>query len=191
MRPAGGWKSIALGVGMIFLVTAIGCVVGRARISGGINEKQVQEINHGRTTQQQILDWFGQPDAVARQDGGLLHQPLRSHFLDRFGKPDAVVKQYYGFSHEPVGNLDNSEEFSGKTFLKLFSDKHQIGPQHMVYYYQHTTGGTAAGVWLDPIEGEVVIQKLWVLMDRETGKVEDHIFRKGSRKVQHDVLENP
>lgn len=187
MRPPGEWKRIALGIGMIFLVADMGCVVGRARVSGGIDEKQVQEINPGQTTRQQILDWFGEPDAMARQDGRLLHKPS----LGKFGRPDTVARQLSWFSGEPVGSLDNSQEFSSKTFLKLFSEKNQIGPQHMVYYFQHTKGGTAGGIWLDPIEGGVMIEKLWVLIDRKTGKVEDHLFRKEFRKVQHDVLENP
>lgn len=165
MRPAGEWKSIALGVGMILLMMDMGCFAWGARISGSISEKQVQGINHGQTTRQQILDWFGEPNAVARQDGGFLHKPVGPHV--------------------------NSEEFSSEVFFKLFSETHRTGPQYIIYYYQHVPGGTATGVWLNPIEGEVVIEKLWVLIDQETGNVEDHVFRKESKKVQHDVLENP
>jgi len=149
---------IALGVGMTLLMMEMGCYALGGRISGGIKEKQIQGINHGQTTRQQILDWFGEPNAVARQDGGFLYKPMGSYIT--------------------------SQEFAAEAFFKLFSGTHLIGAQHIIYYYQHLQNFGMTGVLNAPTEKVVVIERLWVLMNQETGKVEDHIFKKEFKKIQ-------
>ena len=152
-----------------------------------IKKINLQKIERGKTTRLEIIEWLGPPDAIAREGKTMKVPPL-------------------GPSKE--GSLDvNSQDF-----LDLFSEKHVIIPKHIVYYYEtsafHGTGAVivlldAGGVApITPLR--LMVSRLWILVDTETGHVVDYIFheerekfskkreklrKKGVRKEDIDVFE--
>ena len=136
-----------------------------------IDEEVLLNIDRGKTTRQEILDWFGTPNAIVAS-GATKKAPPQ----DIRKKRDYYVKS--------------------QDFLKMFSAKHNLTKKHIGYYYETS----AYHSWhlvlflLDMYSGNAVIddkpigtpglmiRKLWILIDIEKGHVVDYIFHREKKK---------
>jgi|LGVF01.2.fsa_nt_gb hypothetical protein len=134
-----------------------------------IKKNELEKIERGKTTQLEIIDRLGPPDAIARR-GTIVKVP-----------PLSPRKQ---------GSLD----VDSQDFLDLFSAKHVISQKHIVYYYETSafhgmgaviivvglSGGGGGSEQISPLR--YFISRLWILIDTETGRVVDYIFRREKKK---------
>lgn len=136
---------------------ASGCYVmgGKYRADEPFTEAQIRKITPGTTTKQDLLDWFGPPVAVARK-GAVMKIPV------------------------PGLRKEGSHDVQADTFFELFSSKHALTEQHIIYYYYYAEiKGTEVMVFLAGTAYQrEVVDKLWLLVDDRTGVVADYIFRK-------------
>ena len=118
-----------------------------------LHEDQIKMILPGKTTKQEILLWFGPPLAIAKK-GKVMKIP------------------------PPAGGEECPNEVRSETFLELFSSKHELTGYHRVYYYHYAEAETEPVyfAYADRAEKKLVITKLWILINQQTGIVEDHIF---------------
>jgi hypothetical protein len=142
---------------VVVAVIASGCMVASGKFQTGesFQEKQIAQVKPGTTTKQQILDWFGPPAAMARQDSA---QKIPAAGSEKAGNQDVQVD----------------------TFLELFSSKNVLTEHHIVYYYT-ATEIRSSQVWVivaGTTDKKVSTDRLWVLIDDRTGTVVDYIFRK-------------
>ena len=145
---------------VVFLWTVIllgGCAIMGAKHKGeeSFNKGQINKILPGKTTKQEILLWFGPPLSIARK-GRVMKIPSAD-----------VQKR-------------SSYELQSDIFFELFSAKHEITENHIIYYYTYSeTKNTAVLITLYLTgRSKLVVDKLWILINTETGIVEDYIFRK-------------
>jgi hypothetical protein len=138
-------------------VSASGCflVSGKYRLGETITEEMVKKIQPGKTVKQDILEWFGPPIAVARKGAWVKIPRLGT---DRTGW----------------------DEIQSDSFLELFSSKHALTENHIIYYYHYGEDKATAGMFIFYAhgEGKLWISKLWVLIDETAGIVTDYLFRK-------------
>ncbi len=144
---------------VVFLWTVMslaGCAVGSGKYKGEetFHKGQINYILPGETTKQEILSWFGPPLAIAKK-GKVIKIP----------SPDVQKTSSY--------------EIHSDTFLELFSAKHQITEDHMVYYYTNSETKDTSGFFLfaGAQSSKLVVDKLWILINQKTGIVEDFLFR--------------
>ena len=140
----------------LMLICTGGCGIVRDKyiIEQPFKVAQVKGIKRGETTKQQILEWFGPPVAIARE-GRAMKIPLLGL------------------------RKDGSEQVRSETFFELFSAKHGLTEDHIIYYYYSSEikrfdffllyGGP-----LPATEEKLIVNKLWVLIDAKTGIVEDY-----------------
>ena len=113
------------------------------------DEEEIERIHLGKTTKEEILGWFGPPNAMATK-----------------GKIFQFASSSAGSKAEPISN---------EILFELFSGKHQLANHHSVYFY--STSGTAGGEVLYMSDTSPDINKLWVLVNQESGLVEDYVYR--------------
>lgn len=134
-----------------------GCMFGSGSFRTGepFQEKQIKQIAPGTTTKQQLLDWFGPPAAVARK-GAVLKLP-----------------------GSDSGKMDY-QDVRADTFFELFSSKHALTDHHIVYYYLFTEvkSTQAVVVFAGKVDNQLKTDRLWILIDDDTGSVVDYIFRR-------------
>ncbi len=139
-----------------------------------IKKKELENIERGKTTRLEVLEWLGPPDAIARTGTTMKVSPL---------------------GPRKEGSLDvNSQDF-----LDLFSAEHAITKKHIVYYYETSAfhaigafmavvapsgGGSSSGP-ITPLR--LIVSRLWILIDTETGHVVDYIFRREREKFNKRV----
>lgn len=116
------------------------------------DEDEIERIHLGKTTKENILDWFGPPKAMATK-----------------GKKFQFASSSAGSKAEPINN---------EILFELFSEKHQLTNHHSVYFYS-TSGTSGAEMFLISF---VYVQapetnRLWVLVNQESGLVEDYVYR--------------
>lgn len=136
---------------------ASGCAVMTSKeiIYKPFNEAQIKEIRKGITKKSEILDWFGPPVSIARK-GAIMPVP------------------------SPEPEEEGSIEIASETFFDLFSSKHQMTENHIIYYY-YSYG--KSGLTISPLyilsTGTISsdINKLWILINEKTGTAEDYIYR--------------
>ena len=136
-----------------------GCFVARENIAAdeGLPGERIRGIRRGETTRQEILERFGPPVAVARRGTTMVYPPPGSA---RRGRSDV----------------------QSDAFLELFSTGRPLRDSDIVYYYD-SARLKATGVLIIPLIGggyhsrEMVVERLWLLIDGNTGAVEDYVFR--------------
>ena len=156
----------------LILMSLSGCFLPypiKEELETPIDKEELKNIERGKTTNLEIIEWLGPPDAIARTGTTMKVPPL---------------------GPRKEGSLNvNSQDF-----LDLFSEKHTITPKHIVYYYEtsafHGTG--AVMVVVTPYGGSggsgpisplrLMESRLWILIDTETGHVVDYIFREEREK---------
>lgn len=132
-----------------------------------IKKINLQKIERGKATRLEIIEWLGPPDAIARRGKTMKVPPLGPR---KEGSPDV-----------------NSQDF-----LDLFSKEHVITPKHIVYYYETSAfHGTGAVMWfldaayVGPISPlRLMVSRLWILVDTDTGYVVDYIFHEERKKIK-------
>lgn len=137
-----------------------GCFVARENIPADerLPGEHIRGIRRGATTRQEILERFGPPVAVARRGTTMVYPP-----------PGSAKR----------GRADVQSD----AFLELFATGRALRDSEVVYYYD-SSRLEATGVLIVPLVGggyhsaEMVVERLWLLIDGETGVVEDYVFRR-------------
>ncbi|MEN8302454.1 MAG: hypothetical protein ABFQ64_00115 [Campylobacterota bacterium] len=134
-----------------------GCaVVGYKEEYGGqLDVKKFKNIKLNEMSKQEVIDVLGPPTAIARKNGSVMYIPNPS-----------------------TGSADAKQP---EVFLELFSMKQTLGEEYMVYYYHSITQSGLDVAILLPIIGhgssETTFERLWILINERTKKVEDYIFK--------------
>ncbi len=163
---AGGGRIPAVSVMLSMMVLAAlaalclgGCFVAREKVLAdeALPGEHIRGIRRGTTTKQEILERFGPPVAIARRGTTMVYPPAGSAKRGRAEVPSEV-------------------------FLELFSVGRSLRDADIVYYYD-ASRLEATGVLVAPLIGggyhsrEVVVERLWLLIDENTGLVEDCVYR--------------
>lgn len=142
------------------IILGQGCAPLLSIITGPpLSEEDIKKIDPGKTPKAEILERFGVPMAVGAK-GERLTIPRESAWKSSGG---IRLGGYY--------------QTESDTFFELFSSRHNIRDHHRVYYYyQAVSSGVASPVYKTV---RIRVDKLWVLVNEETGVVEDYVFKKG------------
>lgn len=138
---------------MLFILLGA-CMTGTSRVEMGndVVQANVEKIIPGVTAKSQVLEIFGPPLALARKDTAI--------FM-------------------PSKQGRDSSKVDSATLFELFSTQHKLTAQHIVYYYDntHITGETFAVMFAISTTQKSLSNRLWVLINNETGIVEDYVYR--------------
>jgi hypothetical protein len=149
---------------LIFLIP--GCIWGSVQYDLTLKKGVIKNIELGKTTRLNILEWFGPPAILAEKEGiaSLLSE---------------------GQDYEKMRQVDSI------VFFKYFLERHTLSEQHVVYYYFNEwekIGGVSIPIpglalaSLPLTSGNLQSRELWVLVNRKTGRVEDYVFLEGAEK---------
>ncbi len=152
---------------LIALLPVGGCVWGSVQYDRTLEKDIVKKIEPGKTTQRNLLQWFGPPEVLAKKNDVVALPSLE----------DGQVKM---------------REVDSTFFFEKFLEKHPVSEHHVVYYYLNE-GEDINGFGLPiPIGGFFIsvpatfgnlqFSELWVLVNRESGKVEDFVFLEREEK---------
>ena len=139
-----------------------GCVPNFPLVSGAnLDEQKIAKIRPGKTTRSEVLESFGLPLSIAKKGETLTVSAERAWVGSRIRAP--------GF--DPV---------DADAFYELFSANHKITDRHRVYYYYHAISTKWAAVVIFYVYKSAHTRKdrLWVLINEETGIAEDYAYRK-------------
>jgi len=116
--------------------------------------ERVKHIQPGATTKQQVLDWFGPPGVVVKKG-----ERVR-------------VRSVRGDGREP-------RELSFDDILGFFPARHDENHHLVVFRYQYWKSEVpwVAAPFAHLAEEQVTVFSLWVLMNEDTGIVEDSALR--------------
>ena len=136
-----------------------GCYIPLWGSSGTpIETEQLNKIQPGKTTKNEVFEWIGPPIAVLASN------------------------EFYPVRMPPKGARSSIQSsIQPDTFFELFSSQHQFHEYHRVYYFHYafSRGNIYAGVFVTVQTSKVKFDKLWLLVNEKTGIVEDYKFRKG------------
>ena len=130
-----------------------------------IKEDMVKRIQDGKTTKEEMLQWFGIPNIVQKQ-----------------GEDTTSQKSLHeGAMMEPVMMSSMDQKFVSQASFDLFSSKHKITEDHRIYDYSFTKmkGASVSVLFYGTTDTKMLTDILLILVNEKTGNVEDHIFRKG------------
>lgn len=121
------------------------------------------------------------PDRVAAIRPGVT---TRFELLEAFGPPRAVARQGTTMTFPPPGGWrPGGESVPSEAFLDLFKAKRPLRPSEVVFYYEASVR-KETGFLVFPLVGggivtkEAVVDRLFLLVDEGTGRVEDVILRR-------------
>jgi len=136
---------------LIFIISIniLGCIMGSTEYDLNFNDKEIERIQSGITTKDEILNWFGPPNAMASKTKRL-----------QFAVPAA-------------GGETNTINY--EILFELFSTKHQLTNEHSVYFYYTSDSSQHNFAFL--LREMPGVDKLWILINQESGLVEDYVFR--------------
>lgn len=154
MKTFSKYRLIFLGVALSILFSGGGCWIRSFTLDEQLDKGYIDKIQRGKTTKQEILDWLGLPKAIARK-GKIIKAP----------------------SNDPEKGM---EEVDYELIFELFSEKHEIGDHHIIYFY-HSSATQFGHIMIFPLvyvgSGSVNIDRLWILINQKTHRVEDYVFR--------------
>ena len=137
-----------------------GCYIPLWGSSGTpIETEQLNKIQPGKTTKNEVFEWIGPPIAVLASN------------------------EFYPVRMPPKGARSSIQSsIQSDTFFELFSSQHQFHEYHRVYYFHYAfrIDHYAMGMIVSAQTSKVKIDKLWLLVNEKTGIVEDYKFRKGN-----------
>lgn len=151
---------------LALIILLPGCIWGSVHYDWTLKKEVIKNIEPGKTTRMNILQWLGPPAILAEQEGVALLPTL---------DPDP----------EKMRKIDS------KVFFKYFLGKHTLSEQHVVYYYFNEwekIGGVSIpipGIALASLpltSTDLQFSELWVLVNRKTGQVEDYVFLEREEK---------
>lgn len=156
-----------------FLVLAVTSLLGGClfvRSDGtDIPPAKVAEIVSGTTSKYDLIEAFGAPLVIARQNEELEIESALPDII--FADPAS--------SALPLSSV----KVNSNVYFELFRDKQALFPYHRVYYFRHhqSTGYLLyALIWFHD-GGGTTSENLWALVDERNGRVEDYFFlEKGS-----------
>lgn len=153
MKTFSKYRLIFLGVALSILFSGGGCYFSHISSDDQLDKAYIDKIQRGESTKQEILDWLGLPKVIARK-GKIIKAP----------------------SNDPEKGM---EEVDSELIFELFSEKHEIGDHHIIYFYH--SSATQFGMLFLPIVGSrsVSTDRLWILINQKTHRVEDYVFRPG------------
>ena len=155
-----------LGALMLVFVLA-SCYLPSPSFSTGryISRTELGRIEPGLTTKQQLLDAFGPPMGIATRGEDL--------YLQRPVQWMGGVPLRWGIDIQ-----------SGGAMFEFFALREGLGPGHRVYYFYSSSGRQRAIFLLVYINERswVEMDRLWVLVNEETGIVEDYQYMPRSGK---------
>jgi len=132
-----------------------GCYIPLWGSSGTpIETEQLNKIQPGKTTKNEVFEWIGPPIAVLASN------------------------EFYPVRMPPKGALSSIQSFiQSDTFFELFSSQHQFHEYHRVYYFHYafSRGNIYVGVFVGAQTSKVKFDKLWLLVNEKTGIVEKGI----------------
>lgn len=134
-----------------------GCVQS---VSSGtrIQTEQLNKIQPGKTTKNEVFEWIGPPMAVLASNE---FNPVPMPFM------------YSTFAHRSIQSSIQSD-----TFFELFSSQHQFHEYHRVYYFYYAVSTFSEFWMIARFENrKTELDKLWLLVNEKTGIVEDYKFR--------------
>lgn len=155
-------KFLPLAVAGFIIIFLWGCVPAPLVTTGRpLKDEKIIRIQPGKTTKEDIIEWFGAPMAIAVQ-GEILKIQAEASWAKN------MPRGGYYF------------EIDSDTFFELFSSKHELTEYHRIYYYYRAVSKKGFLILLLYLydSGKTVIDKLWILVNEETGIVEDYVFRK-------------
>lgn len=131
-----------------------------------IETEQLNKIQPGKTTKNEVFEWIGAPIAVLASNE---FYPVSMPFM----------------YHDPaLRSIPSSSQLSiqSDTFFELFSSQHQFHEYHRVYYFHYAFSreNIYLVVLVTVVSHKIKIDKLWLLVNEKTGIVEDYKFRKGN-----------
>ena len=161
------YKSPSSKLSVLALIILIpGCIWGSVQYDRTLKKEVIKNIEPGKTTRTNILEWLGPPAILAKREGVTLLPPL---------DPDP----------EKMRQVDSN------VFFKYFLKRHAISEHHVVYYYFNEwekIGGVSIpipGIALASLpltSTDLQFSELWVLVNRTTGRVEDYVFLEWEEK---------
>jgi len=159
MAPA--YPPVAI-LAAFLLVSLQGCVPAFPFLSGvPLPQKTVDEVQPGKTTRSEVLEWFGMPLSIAKK-GEVLRIPHGPEWAAGGVRPAGY------------------NQVDADAFFELFSTKHKITDHQRIYYYfssLSTKYGVVLAVYVHE-SANTRVDRLWLLIDEETGLVDDYVFRK-------------
>ena len=147
------------------VILAQGCVPAPPVITGPVLPREnIEKIQPGKTKKTEILEWFGLPMAIGAKGATL-----------------TILRESAWVGEALGGKIRRGGYYQAEadTFFELFSSKHKIVEQHRVYYYYRavsTQFGFFAALAIYETR-KTRFDKLWLLINEETGVVEDYVFR--------------
>jgi len=139
------------------LLCLSGCMVlvDDHEVGESLSEHELEKIQPGRTTKQEVLEMFGPPLGIARR-GEILNVPTANP------------------------RKTGLEKIPSETFFELFAQKHSLTSDHIIYYYFSSKTSSIGGIILFAAKGstDINVAKLWVLINEKTAIVEDYKFRR-------------
>lgn len=169
-------KKVVLLATFVFLgLFLTGCFISPHSFTQGrpIADNKVEKIQKGKTTKEEIINWFGVPTTIIKKGdktktGGTAATPP---------SPNIALPYFaQGVQGTPTGEISSEQLFS------LFSSKNKIKDDDVIYYYGYTTtkGSSVGLLFFSTSDSHAVTDKLLILMNEEKGVVEDFIMSKES-----------
>lgn len=147
-----GIKERMAKVGWVITIFAIAMLAGCMKMEMGgrpLKKKMIAKIEPGKTTKNEITQWFGMPCSISEPN--------------QIGQGQVNIHPYWG------GTLGSRNPF------EFFTPKHKIADSYRVYYYYYLRSTMGPVV---PFYSEMKQYKdeLFVLIDESTQLVVDFTF---------------
>jgi len=144
-----------------FILSIMSCAImpTKGEVGKPIDEKMVKKIQKGKTTREEIIQWFGIPMAVA--------------------KKGETIKLSGAMATPMGGGEMQGAEVSSDTYFVLFAN-HNITENHRIYLYIFTkTKGMGFSMpFISTMSGKTLKNTLIILMDESKGIVVDYKYEK-------------
>lgn len=166
---------LTLGV-LVMLMQAYGCPIASPGAGMRLDDHEVRSVEPGKTTKRGLLLRFGAPTTIA----GL------SEILDISVPPE-----------EPLIQDSSQYVMESDALFELFLAGHQLNEYHRIYYYHSITRSDfIVGLFVFDYRGrKTKTDRLWVLVNEQTGLVEDYAFKRfgehtlfGIKRVESNPL---
>ncbi len=159
MGAASMYKGIVLGAVLAAALVCVGCITVERSESSGV--EGVDKIQSGKSTKREVLEWFGPPAAISKK-----------------GEVVKVPAPEFG---------GEAEEVPAEALFELFPQERPITRSHVIYYYQfsRTKLPPTYIFWMERGEEKVYVDKLWILINEDTGVVEDYLLKESGPVEPH------
>jgi hypothetical protein len=151
---------------LILLFLSQGCLIGgRYLADEPIGKERVERVRPGQTSIRDVLTWLGPPAAIARSGKTIIFPP-----------PSMGKRGYL--------------EMRSDVFFELFSSGRELRKEEVVYYYdssRKSSLGALVILIVINIGGQtdrMKVERLWLLVDEQSGIIEDYVYRVADRNVR-------